>query len=190
MPAKCSEEKIRAKIRMLKGADLLQEILSLEVFSVATVPVSRIVEFRKKNGDLLESFLTRYRGFRMEVQNELGKVDQVRAARADDRQGAGQDQARDCGSASSSEFRLAQETQGRGLRGQKGDGDANLMGNARSPGILAAVASSLWALSSKLFDSAIDEQEASTRCSLRAAAGICGKQARSFGQTRRAECLY
>jgi len=58
-----------------------------------------------------------------------------------------------------------------------------------SPGILAAVASGLWALSSKLFDSAIDEQEAPRRCSLRAAraaAGICGKQARSFGQTRRA----
>lgn len=73
-----SEDKqIRATMRLLRGKELLNEIFHLEVVNLATVPVSKIVDFRQSNADLLQSFLTKYRGFLVDLQNEPSKTDKV-----------------------------------------------------------------------------------------------------------------
>ncbi|MBE7436035.1 MAG: hypothetical protein HS100_19115 [Anaerolineales bacterium] len=64
------DEKTASFLRTLKGDDLLKSIFELGVVNLATVPVDRIIDFRKKNQDLLVGFLSSYRGFLTELQSE------------------------------------------------------------------------------------------------------------------------
>ena len=78
---KCKQEEgdnsFRAMIRLLKGHTLLQEIFQLRITNIATVPVDKIVHFRKSNADLLASFLTEYRGFLVDILSEPEKIDLI-----------------------------------------------------------------------------------------------------------------
>lgn len=62
------DDKTAAFLRTLKGDELLRSIFELGVINVATVPVHKITEFKKNNGDLLENFLVSYRSFLTELQ--------------------------------------------------------------------------------------------------------------------------
>jgi hypothetical protein len=77
-----ADKQFTTLMRMIKGKDLLKEIFNIEIVNLATVPVSKIVEFRKSNADLLESFLTAYRGFLVEVQNSPAESIQIAESRA------------------------------------------------------------------------------------------------------------
>lgn len=66
---------LKVALRMVEGGKLLRQILQLQVLNIAAVPVASVVEFRKKNRDLLENFLTKYRDFLSEVQVHPNDVD-------------------------------------------------------------------------------------------------------------------
>lgn len=68
---------VKVALRMLEGGRLLQQLLELQVLNIAAVPVATIVEFRSRNRDLLENFLTSYRGFLSEIQAHPEDVDAV-----------------------------------------------------------------------------------------------------------------
>lgn len=62
------DEKTAVFLRTLKGDELLKSIFELGVVNASTVPISKIVEFREKNRDLLNNFLVSYRSFLTELQ--------------------------------------------------------------------------------------------------------------------------
>jgi hypothetical protein len=59
-----------ATLRRLHGDALMREILNLEIVNVATVPIDRLLEFKQRYRDLLDNFLTYYRGFLASVQSK------------------------------------------------------------------------------------------------------------------------
>ena len=63
-------ERMSAIIRTIKGDDLLRSIFELEIVNLATAPIHKVIEFRKKNQDLLNSFLIGYRAFLTELQSD------------------------------------------------------------------------------------------------------------------------
>ncbi len=72
-----SDLSVCAAIRKVMGGRLLHEILQLNVINVATVPVQKIITFRRKNRDLLDAFLTSYRSFLADVQMDPKNVDRI-----------------------------------------------------------------------------------------------------------------
>lgn len=64
------EEEHASRFRLMQGDQLLREILELKVVNISTVPVYKIIEFRKSNRDLLNSFLVDYRSFLAELESE------------------------------------------------------------------------------------------------------------------------
>jgi hypothetical protein len=62
------DERILADIRRLHGSKLLRRIRGWDILNLASVPVDQIVNFRTANHDLLDNFLTLYRGFLLEIE--------------------------------------------------------------------------------------------------------------------------
>lgn len=66
-----------SKIRQIKGHSLLREVMNLKTINILTAPVNKIVEFRKKNADLLNNFLIQYRNFLVQVQIDPESADKI-----------------------------------------------------------------------------------------------------------------
>jgi hypothetical protein len=62
------DECLLADIRRLHGSRLLKRIRGWNILNLASVPVVQIVKFRKANHDLLDNFLSLYRGFLLEIE--------------------------------------------------------------------------------------------------------------------------
>jgi len=68
-------DEARAALRQIKGDQLLKQVMNLEIMNVAAVPLERILDFKESNRDLLDSFLTFYRGFLTELQADPANAD-------------------------------------------------------------------------------------------------------------------
>jgi hypothetical protein len=71
-------------IRRILGSNLAQEIHSLDIVNLATVPVHEIVNFRKNNIDLLTNFLLTYRDFLVDIQASPSESTEITKGHAKD----------------------------------------------------------------------------------------------------------
>lgn len=69
--------KNRTKVRQLLGQELLKEILNFQVINISAVPTDKIVDFKKRNQDLLNNFLVYYREFLSTLQAEPKKYIEI-----------------------------------------------------------------------------------------------------------------
>lgn len=63
------DERLLADIRRLHGSRLLKRIRGWNILNLASVPVEQVVNFRKANHDLLDNFLSLYREFLLEIED-------------------------------------------------------------------------------------------------------------------------
>lgn len=71
------DEEDEALLRQVRGDQLLKQVMDLGIVNVAAVPLNRVLEFKKSNRDLLDTFLTFYRDFLTELQVTPTDIDAI-----------------------------------------------------------------------------------------------------------------
>ena len=74
---KVFKEPSNVKLRQILGDRLLQEVLNFQILNISAVPTEKIIEFKSKNNDLLNNFLTFYREYLSVLQSDPKKYFEI-----------------------------------------------------------------------------------------------------------------
>lgn len=71
------QRSINAELRTINGFALLREIFNLNIVNIITIPPEDIIQFRNRNADLLNNFLTHYRYFLTNLQSNPQSLETI-----------------------------------------------------------------------------------------------------------------